>query len=65
MGHFGIPVISQVSERDARVSAPAFNTGVVSSGPGVPGGAQYWVLVLDDATESYRVRSVHGPYMSE
>ncbi len=29
------------------------------------GGARYWVLVLDDATESYRVTSVHGPYVSE
>ena len=30
-----------------------------------PGGARYWVLVLDDTTESYRVTSVHGPYLSE
>ncbi|MBZ5607474.1 MAG: MBL fold metallo-hydrolase [Acidobacteriia bacterium] len=30
-----------------------------------PGGARYWVLVLDDAAESYRVTSVHGPYESE
>jgi hypothetical protein len=30
-----------------------------------PGGDRYWVLVLDDTTESYRIRSVHGPYASE
>lgn len=30
-----------------------------------PGGARYWVLVLDDTAESYRIRSVHGPYTSE
>ena len=30
-----------------------------------PGGARYWVLVLDDTTESYRVTSVHGPYQSQ
>jgi glyoxylase-like metal-dependent hydrolase (beta-lactamase superfamily II) len=30
-----------------------------------PGGARYWVLVLDDATESYRITSVHGPYVAE
>jgi hypothetical protein len=30
-----------------------------------PGGARYWVIVLDDTIESYRVKSVHGPYMSE
>lgn len=30
-----------------------------------PGGARYWVLVLDDTTESYRITSVHGPYASE
>jgi beta-lactamase superfamily II metal-dependent hydrolase len=30
-----------------------------------PGGARYWVLVLDDTTESYRVTSVHGPYLSQ
>jgi len=29
------------------------------------GGARFWVLVLDDAAESYRVISVHGPYVSE
>jgi hypothetical protein len=27
-----------------------------------PGGASYQVLVLDDSSESYAVRSVHGPY---
>ena len=30
-----------------------------------PGGAHYWVLVLDDTAESYRITSVHGPYTSE
>ena len=30
-----------------------------------PGGFRYWVLVLDDTTESYRVTSVHGPYAAE
>ena len=29
-----------------------------------PGGAKYWVFVLDDTTETYKVRSVHGPYES-
>lgn len=29
-----------------------------------PGGARYWVIVLDDTSESYKVRSVHGPYTS-
>jgi hypothetical protein len=29
------------------------------------GGDRFWVLVLDDAAESYRVTSVHGPYVSE
>jgi len=29
-----------------------------------PGGARYRVLVLDDTTESYRITSVHGPYIS-
>jgi hypothetical protein len=27
-----------------------------------PGGARYWVLVLDDTAETYRILSVHGPY---
>ena len=30
-----------------------------------PGGARYWVLVLDDTTETYRIASVHGPYASQ
>ena len=30
-----------------------------------PGGSRYWVLVLDDTTESYRLTSVHGPYAAE
>jgi hypothetical protein len=29
------------------------------------GGARYWVIVLDDTAETYRVRSVHGPYEAE
>lgn len=29
-----------------------------------PGGASYEVIVLTDADESMRVRSVHGPYQS-
>ena len=27
-----------------------------------PGGSRYWVYVLDDTTETYRVLSKHGPY---
>jgi hypothetical protein len=27
-----------------------------------PAGGRYWVLVLDDTTESYRITSVYGPY---
>jgi beta-lactamase superfamily II metal-dependent hydrolase len=30
-----------------------------------PGGARYWVFVLDDTSEDYHVLSVHGPYSSE
>jgi beta-lactamase superfamily II metal-dependent hydrolase len=30
-----------------------------------PGGARYWVIVLDDTTDSFRILSVHGPYASE
>jgi hypothetical protein len=30
-----------------------------------PGGARYQVIVIDDTRESYRVRSVHGPYLSQ
>lgn len=29
-----------------------------------PGGERYWVIILDDTTESYRVIGVHGPYES-
>lgn len=29
------------------------------------GGDRYWVLVLDDTAESYRITSVHGPYTPE
>lgn len=27
-----------------------------------PGGAHYWVLVLDDTAETFKITSVHGPY---
>ena len=27
-----------------------------------PGGARYWVVVLDDTAETYKILSVHGPY---
>ncbi len=30
-----------------------------------PGGARYWVLVLDDEAETYKILSVHGPYAAE
>jgi beta-lactamase superfamily II metal-dependent hydrolase len=30
-----------------------------------PGGNRYWVLVLDDTAETYRILSVHGPYAAE
>jgi glyoxylase-like metal-dependent hydrolase (beta-lactamase superfamily II) len=30
-----------------------------------PGGRRYWVVVLDDLSESYRITSVHGPYDSQ
>jgi hypothetical protein len=29
-----------------------------------PGGATFRVIVLDDAAETYRVKTVHGPYQS-
>jgi beta-lactamase superfamily II metal-dependent hydrolase len=29
-----------------------------------PGGRRYWIAVLDDLSESYRITSVHGPYES-
>jgi hypothetical protein len=29
-----------------------------------PGGASYRVIILDDASESYVVKAVHGPYES-
>ena len=29
-----------------------------------PGGASYNVIILDDATETYKVTAVHGPYES-
>lgn len=30
-----------------------------------PGGARYWVIVLDDTAETYRVRAIRGPYVAE
>jgi hypothetical protein len=29
-----------------------------------PGGERYWVVIVDDTTESDRVIGVHGPYAS-
>jgi hypothetical protein len=57
--------------RDATKAATGARAAQVASDHGhivvrvEPGGGRYWVLVLDDATESYRVTSVHGPYVSE
>ena len=56
------------SETQAAIGARA--TQVASSHGHVvvrvePGGARYWVLVLDDEAETYRIRSVHGPYAAE
>jgi beta-lactamase superfamily II metal-dependent hydrolase len=57
--------------RDATKTATGARAAQVASDHGhivvrvEPGGARYWVLVLDDTTESYRVTSVHGPYMSK
>ena len=30
-----------------------------------PGGARYWVIVLDDALALPVVRSIHGPYAAK
>ena len=57
--------------RDATKAATGARAAQVASDHGhvvvrvEPGGARYWVLVLDDATESYHITSVHGPYVSE
>lgn len=57
--------------RDATKAATGARATQVASDHGhivvrvEPGGARYWVLVLDDSTESYRVTSVHGPYISQ
>ena len=57
--------------RDATKAATGARAAQVASDHGhvvvrvEPGGARYWVLVLDDTTESYRIASVHGPYVSE
>jgi hypothetical protein len=57
--------------RDATKTATGARAAQVASDHGhivvrvEPGGARYWVLVLDDESESYRVSSVHGPYRSQ
>jgi hypothetical protein len=57
--------------RDATKTATGARAARVASDHGhlvvrvEPGGARYWVLVLDDAVESYRMLSVHGPYLSQ
>lgn len=57
--------------RDATKAATGPRAAQVASDHGhivvrvEPGGARYWVLVLDDTTESYGVTSVHGPYLSQ
>ena len=57
--------------RDATKSSIGARAAQVASDHGhvvvrvEPGGSRYWVLVLDDTTESYRVTSVHGPYVAE
>ncbi len=56
--------------RDATKAAVGARADQVASGHGhvvvrvEPGGDRYWVLVLDDTTESYRITSVHGPSSS-
>lgn len=30
-----------------------------------PGGARFWVFVLDDSAETYPIRMIHGPYQAE
>jgi hypothetical protein len=57
--------------RDATKSATGSRAAQVASDHGhivvrvEPGGDRYRVFVLDDSTESYRVTSVHGPYLSK
>lgn len=57
--------------RDATKAAIGARASQVASDHGhivvrvEPGGARYWVFVLDDTTDTYRVRSMHGPYESE
>jgi len=29
-----------------------------------PGGASYWIVILDDSTESFRINAMYGPYES-
>jgi beta-lactamase superfamily II metal-dependent hydrolase len=54
--------------REATQAATGPRAGDVASDHGhivvrvEPGGTRYWVLVLDDRVESYRITSVHGPY---
>ncbi len=57
--------------RDATKAATGPRAAQVASDHGhivvrvEPDGERYWVLVLDEATESYRVISAHGPYVAE
>jgi beta-lactamase superfamily II metal-dependent hydrolase len=57
--------------RDATKTATGARAARVASDHGhivvrvEPGGARYWVVVLDDTAESYRISSVHGPYLSK
>jgi hypothetical protein len=57
--------------RDATKTATGARAAQVASDHGhivvrvEAGGARYWVLVLNDAAESYRITSVHGPYLSQ
>ena len=30
-----------------------------------PGGDRYWVLILEDDDQAYKVKAVHGPYQSK
>ncbi len=57
---FRAPTQAATGPRAAEVTSDHGHVGVrVESG-----GARYWVLVLDDTSESYRITSVHGPYAS-
>jgi len=57
--------------RDATKAAIGARAAQVASDHGhvvvrvEPGGKRYWVIVLDDTTETRLVRSVHGPYAAD